>query len=116
MKLTEVNKMTDNEMELAIANKIVDDALATNYTISVYDGEDWCLKRSSNKAEIIEALNSTGWDQLKFRDSEGVYVGVVALIWGNAGWELISDYTVSPAMEDLLKGANELSDVLCEAA
>lgn len=104
------NALTDSEMELNIAAKIVDDALALSYTISVYDGEEWALKRSKDREEILEALNSTGLDNLTIRDADGEYVGVVALVWGNAGWELINDYTVSDAMETLLQGANELAD------
>jgi hypothetical protein len=114
MLSTMSNSMTDEEMEIAIAAKLVTDALALNYTVSVYDSEEWCLKRSSNQEVIMKALNSTGWDQLRFRDSKGEYVGTVALIWGNSSWELISDYTVSEAMETLVKGANELADQFSE--
>ena len=80
----------------------------------MYDSEEWVLKRSSNHDEVMGALQSTGWDQLKFRDANGEYVGVVALIWGNSGWELINDYTVSPAMEALMKGAEELASKIEE--
>lgn len=107
--------MNIQDMEMAIANKIVADALTRNYTVSVYDGEEWALKRSSDHQEIIKSLNSTGHDQLKFRNSYGEYIGVVALIWGNCGWDLISDYTVSDAMELVLLGANNLADELSEA-
>jgi hypothetical protein len=108
-------KMTVNEMENGIANKIIDDALASGYTVSVYDGEEWPVKRSSNKDEIISALNSTGIDQLKFRDSSGEYVGVCALIWGECGYDLVNDYTVSDAMEKLMKGASDLADTYQDA-
>lgn len=106
--------LTDFEMENNIAAKIVDDALALNYSISVFDGEEYPVKRSSDREEILKALNSTGIDNLKIWNSEGGCVGIVALVWGNAGWELISDYTATPSMEALLKGANELSDKYAE--
>ena len=109
-------KMTIEEMEIKIANQIVTDALALNYTVSVYDGEEWALKRSGNHQEIIAALNSTGWDQLKFRKADGEYVGVVALIWGECGHDLINDYTLSDEMESLMQGANDLSSQLAEEA
>ena len=108
------NVLTDSEMELNIAAKIVDDALALGYAISVYDGEAWALVLSSRRQEILEALNSTGIDNLQIRSARGEYVGVVALVWGNAGWELISDYTVSDTMEALLKGASELADTYAD--
>ena len=101
-------------MEQAIANQIVTDALALNYTVSVYDSEEWALKRSGNHQEIIAALNSTGWDQLKFRKADGEYVGVVALIWGESGYDLVNDYTSSEAMESLLKNASDLAEKFSE--
>jgi len=102
--------MTIEQMEMAIANKLVSDALALNYTVSVYDSEVWTVKRSSNQEEIIAALNSSDWDQLKFRKANGDYVGVAALIWGETGYDLINDYTVSDEMTALMEGVEALAD------
>lgn len=108
--------LTDFEMEKNIAAKIVDGALALNYSVSVFDGEEYAVKRSSNRDEILNALNSTGTDNLRIWNSAGHCVGVVFLVWGNEGWALINDYTATPLMEAMLQGANELSDKYAEEA
>jgi hypothetical protein len=97
--IKEGNHMTKNEIR--IANRLIKDALARGYMISVHDGEEWALKKSTNVFEVMNALASTDCDNVRFRDASGVYVGTVALIWGN-DVDLISDWTVSPAMEALM--------------
>jgi len=42
----------------------------------------------------------------------GVYTGWIQLIFGNDGYDLISDYSINPTVEDLLKPVNELADSL----
>jgi len=42
----------------------------------------------------------------------GVYTGWIQLIFGNDGYDLVSDYSINPTVEDLLKPVNELADSL----
>ena len=99
-----------NPSEKLIAVKIVDDALAAGYTISVYDGEAYPVKRSADADTILGAMASTEMDTLVFR-KDGERIGSVVLIYGN-GHDLISDYTDNEAMEALLAPATELADEL----
>lgn len=80
------------ETEGRIARKLVQHALASGYAVSVYDGEAWALKRSRKLADIMGALFSTDDDTLVFRDAEGARVGSVNLVYGNDGYDVISDY------------------------
>ena len=69
--------------ERPVCAALVSAILASNCTISVHDGEEWCLKRSNNKMTILQAMASTGQDTLKARDSEGNVKGVFVLIYNN---------------------------------
>jgi hypothetical protein len=99
--------MNNGQIERRIAEKVVDDALAAGYTIDVFDGGEFPLKKSTNREEILKAMFSTDEDRL-FLTKDGK-TGWVWLIYGN-GYHLISDYTVSLAT--VLAGAEKLSDEL----
>lgn len=75
-----------------IAHKLVTLALAAGYAVSVHDGEDWPVKRSTNADEIIAGMFSTDEDSLRLVDQNGAWVGTIMLIYGN-GCDLISDYS-----------------------
>lgn len=88
-------------IERRIAKKLLDEILRRGYSISVYDSEEFTLKRSTSKGEIINALATTDEDTLRLRDSDGDIVGHFFLIWGN-GEDLISDYSYKPETLDLI--------------
>jgi hypothetical protein len=98
-------------IEKAIYARIVQDALIMGYKITVFDGEEDALEQSSDYFDIIGAGFSTDMDALKFYDHIG-YVGFVSLIYGNTGWDVVSDYTASDRIEAILKGAEDLADYL----
>jgi len=100
-------------IEKRIAKKLVEDALAAGYTVSVCDGEDYPVKRSSNKKEIMAGVFSCDEEELVFR-KDGNLIGRVFLVYGNDGYDVICDYSDTPIMADLLNGANELADKLEE--
>ena len=93
--------------EKTVAAKLVAAAIASGYSLSVNDGEAWTVKRSTNKAAILAALETTGEDILRVRDDAIYMVGDISLIWGNApdGSELVADYTDTPAMVALIAKA-----------
>jgi hypothetical protein len=93
-------------MERRITSKLVGDILAAGHMISVYDGEAYALVQSTDKRQIMEALASTDQDTLFIKGADGKPVGVVALVYGNDGWDVISDHTDTPAMAELLAHAN----------
>jgi hypothetical protein len=89
--------------EARIARKIVKDALANGWTISVYDGEEWPLKSSTDSRAILEAMCTTGCDVLHLRDASGEPFGSIWLVWGNDE-DLISDHSDSETMCDFMAG------------
>lgn len=80
--------------EHTVANRLVRNIINRGYTVSVWEGEDWALRRSANLQEIMESLASTGEDVLLVKDGEKT-IGRFWLVWGNdpSGEELIADYT-----------------------
>lgn len=82
--------------EARVARRLVRAALAAGYTISVNDGEEWTVKRSTRERAILDALATTGGDLLRLRlPASAEAVGSFWLIYGNDpdGSELIADHT-----------------------
>jgi hypothetical protein len=101
--------MQRQEIERQIARKVIADALAAGYAIDVFDSEEYAIEKSTDPEAIIKAMFSTDDDRLYFH-KDGKQAGWVLFIYGNSGWDVISDYTVN--LEDLFKGASELSEQL----
>lgn len=84
-----------NGIEAQIAGRVVDGLLAAGYTVGVNDGEDTTVSRSTDRAEILGALETTGEDYILAYDAEsGRRIGWVWLVWGNEE-DLITDHTVN---------------------
>lgn len=99
--------------ERRIVYKVITDALAAGYMVSVDDGEEVVLLNSVDKAAILAAMFSTDEDRLILTHSDPkIKDGWVRFIYGNDGPDVMSDYTVN--LEDVLKGANALADRLGE--
>ena len=92
--------------EAAAVRRLIGHALAQDWAVSVNDGEEWTVKQSRDRTEILAALATTDGDTLRFRDSEGKTMGVMVLIYQggeNPGDEVVSDYTDNEAMEYLYR-------------
>ena len=95
-----------SRQEAAAVRRLVSHALAHDWIISVNDGEEWTVKKSRDRNEILAALGTTDSDTLRFRDTEGESVGVIVLIYqgGNSpAEEVIHDYSDNEAMEYLVR-------------
>ncbi len=88
-------------IELKIVNRLISDAKAAGYALSItqYYGEV--------VPDIKAALFNLDEAHLVFHKGKK-RVGWVYLVFGNSGWDLISDYTVD--LEDFLKGAQSVAD------
>ncbi len=105
-----------NSIERKIVERIVDDALAQGYGISVRDGGEVTVRRSTDRAEIVGALGTTGEDQLGFHlIVDGVperrTFGMVWLVYGN-DTDVISDSIDNELTNLILKGAEALAEQL----
>jgi hypothetical protein len=86
--------ITEQQALRALVSIIV----AQGYSVSVNDGGDWPVKRSSDIAEICDAASAVGEALLRLRGRDGATGGVIDLVFGNAPDERISDHTDNPAM------------------
>lgn len=94
------------ETDLWIARKVIRKALAKGYNISVMDGDDYPVKRSTSFKVINEALASTDSDSLIIRDASANRIGFILLIWGN-GEDVVSDHTDKPEINELVNDTEE---------
>jgi hypothetical protein len=99
------------DLERKIAEKLIDDAIGQGFQISVDDGEEVVLEQSADKKDILAAMFSVDEEYLWFYKN-GLQNGWVFFVYGNDGWDAISDYTAN--LEDVLRGVIGLSDELCE--
>lgn len=67
---------------------LVKHALAKGLTVSVWDGEEWQVKRANSEKVVFDAIDSVEESQLRFRDAEGNQVG----------WALVIDYNDEPEL------------------
>lgn len=94
--------------EARAARKLIRAALAEGWTVSVNDGEETTVRRSSREREIFDALCTTGEDIITIHlPVGGKPGGTFWLIYGNDddGTELIADHTDNENCERLYKAA-----------
>jgi hypothetical protein len=80
---------------------LVNKALAKGLTISVFDGEEWQVKRGTFAKEIKHAIESVDECQLRLRNKEGEIVGWALIIHDLNPDETVADHTYNPLMCEL---------------
>ena len=95
------------KIEKAVVSAIVKSALGLGYTISVWDGGETVVHKSTKYRVVMDACFSTGEDVLTIWNG-AVRLGFVFLVYGNSGYDVISDY--STALEPVLEKANAVAD------
>ena len=98
-------------IEQQIIRRAVTDILGKGYKISLYDGGEFTVKRSTDLNLILNATQTTDRDMLKVYDGDAL-IGTIILIYGNDGHDVIADYSLS--LEEVLQGASLLADELAD--
>jgi hypothetical protein len=98
------------ELERRIVKQAVDDLLAAGFELFIdHDGDD-------DEMPVLNSDEAT-LDEIFACDEEHMYVrekgvagnfGWIYFVYGNDGWDVISDYTVN--LEEHLKKVNALAD------
>lgn len=99
------------DIERKIVRRVIADALAAGFVLSVNDGEETVLKRSNDATAIEAAMFSTDEDFLHFV-KDGKFVGEVHFVYGNTGWDVINDNHTS--LESVLEGATAYAETFEE--
>lgn len=104
--------------ERQVIAALLNAALSRGLVCSVYDGEEWALDRSADRAAIEAVIGATGETLLRFRDGARFpdpnfsrVVGQVYLVHGN-GSDVLADWTDSDEMAALLAPALAVSDLV----
>lgn len=106
--------MDSIEIEKKIVREVVTRALAEGWTVSVNDGEEWSVWRSTNLDEIVEATRSTDMDILLLhRAADKTCIGYVDLVYGN-GIDVISGHSRGDPMERFMEDVFEWVETLEE--
>lgn len=104
---------TIQAIEHVIVNAAAVEILGAGHKISVFDGEATVLRHSADIDAIME--NSFATDEARFdvySNEGGVFIGSVLFIFGNSGWDVLSDN--SSALESLLVKATALSELISD--
>jgi hypothetical protein len=72
--------------------------LKDGHSVSVFDGEEWAVKRSTSLKEIISAIESVEEAQIRIRNADNEVIGWALILpgeCGGAGWDdcTIADHT-----------------------
>lgn len=104
--------------ERQVVCAVLDAALSSGLLVSVYDGEEWALDRSNDRAAIECLIGATDETMLRFRSGapfpdadHARVVGHVWLIHGN-GCDVLADHSDGAEMARLLAPALALADRL----
>lgn len=82
--------------------QLVELALKKGYPISVWDGEEWAVKRGTSMTEILDAIESVEEAELKIHDAKKSN-WVLVSAYGVAPDETIMDYSVTETLETLIE-------------
>jgi hypothetical protein len=73
-------------------------ALNNNATVSVFDGEEWAVKRSTKYTDIINAIESVEVAELRIRDNNSDVIGWAQIIPDLDDDETVADYSITEFM------------------
>ena len=98
------------ETELAIVERLVSDALFFHgYSVGHCDREASTVTRFRDIGPIMKQLRACDKESLIFYDAHGERVGVVSLVYGKNGYDVLADHTVNEQMTALVAGAQRLA-------
>ena len=84
---------------------LVKTAINHGFVVSVWDGEEWQVKKSNKVQAILDAIKSVEEAELRFRDIEG----------NSKGWARVSAYGLEPDETVIDYTINEWLDAWNEA-
>ena len=105
-------------VEMQIVNAIVERAAQLGYTLRVFaEGDEYGEPGSYDVKTALFDLDDAA---VEVEDANGERVGFIALVFGNEGWDLVSDYgpvgteddEPMTRMEDFIWPINKLAESL----
>ncbi len=97
--------------ERPVIQKLVDYALWDSGTVSLWDGEELSVDRSTDRMEILKNLAQTDMDQLEAYNEDGSMRGWFLLIYNNGSEHepmvVISDYSANDWTDNVYRKLDE---------
>jgi hypothetical protein len=88
--------------EAKAARALIDVLLERGLLVSVNDGGEWTVQRSSDRDKILAALATTGMDTIKVRPPHKMPVATFQLVYQDGpADELIADYGGKPIADEI---------------
>lgn len=97
--------MKRQEIERQIVKRAIKTLLDAGYSLGVNDGEETVIEHSTDGEAVFKEMFATDEDYLLvYNDAQHKHFAYVWFIYGNSGWDVISDYTtnISEAMDKVL--------------
>lgn len=79
---------------------LIKHALSMGCTVSVWDGEEWQVRRNNCYSFIIDAIESVEEAQLRFRQKDAIIGWALVSAFGLDDDETVVDYTCTSFMEE----------------
>lgn len=79
---------------------LIKHALSLGCTVSVWDGEEWQVKRSTSYKAIVEAVDSVEEAALRIRQKDAIIGSAAVSAFGLEDDETVVDYSISSFMEE----------------
>ena len=98
-------------VERIIARRFILDAKAAGYLFNIDNGgDDYELPQPTNNVkELLATMFATDEERLYvFKPDQSKPFAWVYFVYGNSGWDVISDYTTN--LETVMQGASKLAD------
>ncbi len=103
--------MNCSQAEDVIMGATVDALLTAGYALTVFDGEEETVQRSRDRQAILGAMRTTDDDFLLVEGfSTGHKRPWIRFVYGNGGWDVLADHSMS--LEKILEPVNALADSL----
>lgn len=102
--------------ERQVCYKLIDLILADGNMVSHTNGEEWEVIRSTDRTAIRAAFFATDEETVVARAPDGTKLGWFALVYGNDGYDVISDYSANEYGESIWQRLQPLADRLEAAA
>jgi len=98
------------KIEKQIARKVLACLIDAGCNLTVNDGEGIVVSGTTSEANALYAMFSTDEDIISAYREDGVFQGFVHFVYGNDGYDVISDHSVS--LSEILAPATALAEQL----
>ena len=101
------------EMETVIGERLVHELVAAGYEVALEDGiGDFLVGYTADAGEVVRELRSMDEEGIYARPVEGGPEGWILLVYGNAGYGTVCDYTMG--LEHVVRRLDTMIDLFAD--